>query len=127
MTAYRPITETADSVTLRREDFEALLDELEDAHDVAAIRETEARIAAGEEELVPLAVVERLMAGEHPVRVWREHRGMTARALAGAASIPASYLSVIESGRKPGSFHAMAALAAALGVDMEDLKAFDQD
>ena len=127
MTAYRPIAETADSVTLRRAEFEALLAELEDAHDIAAIHETEARIAAGDEELIPLAVVERLMAGEHPVRVWREHRGMTGRALAEAAGIPASYLSVIESGHKPGSFHAMAALAAALGVEMEDLKAFDQD
>ncbi|HET9274323.1 MAG TPA: helix-turn-helix domain-containing protein [Methyloceanibacter sp.] len=127
MTVCRPIAETADSVTLRRQDFEALLTELEKAQDIAALRETEARIAAGEEERVPLAVIERLMAGEHPVRVWREHRSMTGRALAEAAAIPASYLSAIEAGQKPGSFQAMAALAAALRVDMEDLKPWPQE
>jgi hypothetical protein len=127
MNAYRPIAETADSVTLRRADFESLLKQLEDAQDIAAIRETEARIASGDDERVPIAVVDRLVTGEHPVRVWREHRGMTGRALAAAAQIPASYLSAIESGRKPGSFQAMAALAAALRVDMEDLKSWSQD
>jgi DNA-binding XRE family transcriptional regulator len=127
MNVYRPIAETEDSVTLRRADFEALLNEIENANDLAAIRATEARIAAGDEELVPIAVVDRLAAGEHPVRVWREHRGMTGRALADAAGIPASYLSVIETGRKPGSFQAMAALAAALRVDMEALKPWPQE
>jgi DNA-binding Xre family transcriptional regulator len=127
MNAYRPISETADSVTLRRSDFEALLGELEDARDIAAIHEVEARVAAGESEYIPLGVVERLMAGEHPVRVWREHRNMTGRKLAAAAGIPASYLCEIEAGRKPGSFDAMAKLAAALGVDMEDLQAWRQD
>jgi DNA-binding Xre family transcriptional regulator len=125
--SYRPIAETADTVTLRRADYDALLDALEDAADVAAIRETDARIAAGEADLIPFAIVERLHAGEVPVRVWREHRGMTARALAAAAGIPASYLCEIEAGRKPGSLQAMAALARALEVDMEDLVAWPHE
>ena len=53
--------------------------------------------------------------------VWREHRGLSARALASRAGISAAYLSQIETGRKSGSFDAMAKLARALGVDMEDL------
>jgi len=61
-------------------------------------------------------------AGAVPVRVWREHRGLSARALAGRAGISAAYLSQIETGRKPGSFDAMARLARALGVAMEDLE-----
>jgi transcriptional regulator with XRE-family HTH domain len=83
-------------------------------------------VAAGEDESIPTAVVERLAAGAQPVRVWREHRGMTGRALAEAAHVPASYLCDIEAGRKPGSFQAMAAIAAALRVDMEDQKLWPQ-
>ena len=126
MTKYRPVAETADTVTLRRADYDAMLSALEDAADLAAVREVFARVAAGEDEYVPTAVIERLAAGQHPVRVWREHRGMTGRALAQAAQIPASYLCEIEAGRKPGSFQAMAAIAAALRIDMEDLKPWPQ-
>jgi DNA-binding XRE family transcriptional regulator len=127
MIEYRPIAETADTVTLSRADYEAMVQALEDAADLAAIRDVSARVAAGQEEYVPGAVIERLAAGEHPVRVWREHRGMTGRALAEAAHIPASYLCDIEAGRKPGSFQAMAAIAAALRLDMEDLKPWPQE
>jgi DNA-binding XRE family transcriptional regulator len=121
------LAEDADTVTLRRSDYDALLAELEDARDLTTIRDVERRVAAGETEYVPAAVVDRLAAGENPVRVWREHRGMSGRALAEAAHIPASYLCEIEAGRKPGSFQAMAAIAAALRVDMEDLKPWPQE
>jgi Helix-turn-helix domain len=127
MTGYRPIAETADTVTLSRADYDAMLDALEDAADLAAIRDVSACVAAGQDEYVPTAVIERLAAGEHPVRVWRMHRGITGRALAEAAHVPASYVCAIDAGRKPGSFQAMAAIAAALGVEMEDLKPWPQE
>jgi transcriptional regulator with XRE-family HTH domain len=71
---------------------------------------------------VPIELTRRLLAGEVPVRVLREHQGLSARALADRAGISAAYLSQIETGKKPGSFDAMAKLARALGVDMEDLE-----
>ena len=43
------------------------------------------RLAAGEEELLPAAMVDAILDGESRVRVWREHRGLTAAALAKAA------------------------------------------
>jgi DNA-binding Xre family transcriptional regulator len=120
--AIRPLAETGDTVVLRRADYEALVREAEDAVDAAQIREAEARVAAGADEYVPIALTKRLIAGEVPVRVWRDHRGLSARALADRAGISAAYLSQIETGKKPGSFDAMAKLARALGVDMEDLQ-----
>ena len=126
MTEFRPLAETTDTMTLSRADYDAMLDALEDAADLTAVRDVSARVAAGQDEYVPTSVIERLAAGEHPVRVWREHRGMTGRALAEAAHVPASYLCEIEAGRKPGSFQAMAAIAAALRVEMEDLKPWPQ-
>ncbi len=109
-------------MVLRRADYEALLRQVEDAVDAAQLREAEARVAAGEDEYVPIELTRRLMTGEVPVRVWREHRGLSARALASRAGVSAAYLSQIETGRKPGSFDALAKLARALGVDMEDLE-----
>jgi ribosome-binding protein aMBF1 (putative translation factor) len=119
--AIRPLAENGDTVLLRRVDYDVLVRVAEDAADAAQIREAEARVRAGEDEYVPIELTRRLMAGAMPVRVWREHRGLSARALAGRAGISAPYLSQIESGKKPGSFDAMAKLARALGVDMEDL------
>lgn len=55
------------------------------------------------------------------MRVWRTHRGMTARSLAVAAGIPSSYLSAIERGVKPGSVKALKSLATALDVPLDDL------
>jgi DNA-binding Xre family transcriptional regulator len=120
--AIRPLAEDGDTVVLRRADYEALLRQVEDAVDAAQLREAEARVAAGEDEYVPIELTRRLMTGEVPVRAWREHRGLSARALADRAGISAAYHSQIETGKKPGSFDAMAKLARALGVEIEDLE-----
>jgi DNA-binding XRE family transcriptional regulator len=120
MKAIRPLAEDSATVLLRRADYEALLREA--AADAAQIREAEARIEAGEDEYVPIEVTRRLMTGGVPVRVWREYRGRSARTLAVRAGISTAYLSQIETGKKPGSFDAMAKLARALGIDMEDLE-----
>lgn len=101
-------------------DTKAIRPLAEDAADARQIRKAEARVAAGRDEYVPVEVTRRLMEGA--VRVWREHRGLSARALARRAKISAAYLSQIETGRKPGSFDAMARLTRALGMDMEDLE-----
>lgn len=63
----------------------------------------------------------RLIDGEHPVRVWREHRRMRAKDLAAASGIASSYLSAIETGKKPGSVSALKRIAAALGVTLDEL------
>ncbi|CBS90240.1 helix-turn-helix domain-containing protein [Azospirillum lipoferum] len=114
-----PIAETADSVTLSRADFEALADLVTDAQDLADAETVKARLAAGETETFPFEVAERILDGEHPVAVLREHRGLTARGLAEAAGVAPSYLSEIENGKKPGSFDAMARIAGALQVPLD--------
>jgi antitoxin component HigA of HigAB toxin-antitoxin module len=114
-----PISETPDSVTLRRADFEALAELVADAQDLADADAVKARMAAGETEVFPFDVAERLLDGVHPVTVFREHRGLSARALAESAGVAPSYLSEIEHGKKPGSFDAMARIAGALGVPLD--------
>jgi hypothetical protein len=121
MNEITPIAITDDTVTLSRADYDRLMEELADAQDLAASRAVEAAVEAGEDELLPAPMVERLLAGEHPVRVWREHRGITGSRLAAAAGITQSYLSEIETRRKPGSFDAMVKLARALDVSLDEL------
>ncbi|MBZ9939132.1 helix-turn-helix transcriptional regulator [Mesorhizobium sp. BR1-1-16] len=102
-------------------DYLALMAAHDDAADIAAVHRFRGRLASGEEELIPSDVVDRLLSGESPVRVWREFRGMSARALAAAASISAPYVSEIEAGKKDGSITAMKSIAAALRVSLDDL------
>jgi DNA-binding XRE family transcriptional regulator len=118
MTVAEPLT---DVVVLSRAAYDSLLDTVEEALDTRALANLRAREEAGEAEYVPIELADKIFAGEHPVRVWREYRGLTLSALAKTADIAPSYLSEIEAGKKPGSTRAMAAIARVLRVDIEDL------
>ncbi len=76
---------------------------------------------AANEETFPADVVDRLLAGERPLKVFREYRGMTQKALAAAVSINPIYLSQIETGKRTGSTKVLTALARALDLDLDDL------
>ena len=104
-------------------DLTRRVEELEAERDALELRLAR-REAAGQER-VPAAVVSRLAAGENPVRVWREHRGMTQRALADAANLSAPMMNEIEAGKKDGSIRTLLALARALRVDLDDLVAWE--
>jgi hypothetical protein len=56
----------------------------QDAAGVRACDEAKRRLAAGEDELIPAEFVNRMIDGENKVRVWREYRGLTIKALARA-------------------------------------------
>ncbi|HEX4617853.1 MAG TPA: helix-turn-helix domain-containing protein [Stellaceae bacterium] len=123
------MSDTTETVTLTRAEYEALIERLEDAEDLAAVAAADARETTlgkekARENYLPIELVRRLAAGEHPVRVWRVHRSLGRDALAAAAGIAPSYLSEIETRRKPGSFSALAKLAAALQVSLDDLAAW---
>lgn len=117
----KPLTKSKDTVTLSRRDWEATIEALEDADDRRTVDDFLARKARGEDDGIPAAFVKRLIAGESPVRVYREWRGLTATALSKAAKVAQPYLSAIETGAKPGSAAALKRIAVALNVDMEDL------
>jgi DNA-binding XRE family transcriptional regulator len=124
MIVVEPIALTDDTAVLRRSDYDALIQAYEDAADALALAEVRAREAAGDAEYVPVEIAERIFVdSEQPVRVWREHRGLTLGALAKASGFAQSYVSEIENGKKRGSVRALAALAKALRVDIEDLLA----
>ncbi|WP_413206798.1 helix-turn-helix domain-containing protein [Rhodospirillum sp. A1_3_36] len=108
-----PMEET---VTIAKATYDAMVDRLEDLEDLLALKEAE------KSERLPHAMVKRLLIdGDNPVKVWREHRGLTQSMLSQKSAVRQGYLSEIESGKKTGSVEVYKALARALNVDVDDL------
>jgi len=103
---------------LQRE-IKSLRADIDAIEDAAAMRILE---TAPAEERFPAAVARRLVAGESPVKVFREHRGLTQAALAEAAGTNAQYVSQIERGDRDVGKKLLPKLAAALKVDADDLR-----
>jgi transcriptional regulator with XRE-family HTH domain len=102
----------AELIVMTPEDLAELI---EDAAATAAYQRTR------DQEYVPISIVDRLIAHENPVRVWREHRGHSLRQLAERAGVGIGYLSQIENGERKGTVETLKKTAAALVVDLDDL------
>ncbi len=96
-------------------EWESLLARLEELEDLADARGA----AAGES--FPVELADRLLAGESPLRVWREYRGLTLQALAESCGVTRQMLSMIERGKSAPSANLLSRLASALRCDMDDL------
>jgi DNA-binding XRE family transcriptional regulator len=114
-------TEAGRLVVVPEEEYRKLVALSADAEAAQIIDDFRAKLAAGEEELVPADIAKRLIAGENPVRVWRQHRGMTVAGLAEAAGLSQAFVSQIETGKREGSISAMKAIAEALSLTLDDL------
>lgn len=110
-----------DMVTISRAEHQRLLAIEEDFADLRAYDHVKAILEAGEDELVPAALVDRLLAGESALRVWREYRGMTQAQLAVASSVNRVQIADIESGKSVGSVATVKKLAEALSLSIHDL------
>lgn len=124
----KPKRETADEVVLARADWEAIEEAAEQFADLAALDAAAAEDAAyaaalppGRQATVPFEVVEAKLAGERPLRAWREHRGLTQQALAQRAGVGRDMIAQIETGKRAGSIDTLDRLAAALAVPIEAL------
>lgn len=102
-------------------EYERLVERADD-EDVGAariVRRAKAAIASGQEILLSKAVVDRLAAGENPIRVLREWRGKTQAELAIHVGITQGYLSDLETGKRKGPFALHEKFSRALGVPLE--------
>jgi len=93
----------------------------EDAGTARIVREARDAVAAGKEVVLPKAVLDRLTAGENPIRVLRKWREMTQAELAVSKSvrITQGYLSDLESGKRKGPVALHQKFARALGVPID--------
>jgi len=102
-------------------EYKALRELADDADDAAALLRFARRYSKGDVETVPIAVVDRLLAGENPLRVWREYRGMTAAKIAAAVGITPAHVSKLESGKGEPSVSLLRKLAKVLAVQLDEL------
>ena len=99
-------------------EYERLRDAAEVAEDIAVYDRAKASTNA---EHVPGEVVRRLVDGENPVRVWREHRGLAQGELAKRLDIAKDSLSRIEAGEQEGTFGLYRELSRVLDVSLDEL------
>lgn len=109
------------------DEYRQLLADAEMLADVRAFDGARQALAAGEDEMIPAKVVDRLLDGHNPVRVWREFRGLSAADLAIACGVTAAAISQIESGKRKSSVAMLKKLARTLNVDLETLAMSEDD
>ena len=97
------------------EAYTSLIEVLEDYKDIKALEAFEQSPSEG----YPAAVVDRLINGENPFKVWREYRKLSGQSLSKQVGISAAYLSQLESGMREPSVKTLQALSKALDVDMD--------
>ena len=104
----------------------------EDADDIAAVTAARAadaafaaRLAAERgipvETTVPLQVVKAKLDGAHPLKAWREYRGITQVELAARSAVARDLIAQIETHKKRGSVTTLDLLARALSIPIEAL------
>ncbi len=106
---------SGETVTLTREEYEALIERARELEDMLAAAE------AARATRVPHEVALAIIDGTSPVRAFRSHRRLTLGDVSERAGISVSYLSEIEHGRKPGSVAALTRVATALGTTIDAL------
>jgi ribosome-binding protein aMBF1 (putative translation factor) len=95
--------------------FDGLRDMVEEREATAAFAATR------DQESVPDAIVGRLIDGENPIRVWREHRGLSLRTLAVQAGTSPSVLSDMETRKSEGRPAILRRIAGILEVSLDEL------
>jgi DNA-binding XRE family transcriptional regulator len=106
-------------VVVPYDEYQALRAAAEDASDAVALARFARRHGTRLKETVPAAVLDRMLAGEPALRVWRQHRSMSAAALAAAVGVTRAHVSKLENGKGDPSISLLRKLAKVLNVDLE--------
>lgn len=101
-------------------EYRQLTDLAEESADIQAAIRAEERHNSGEE-YFPAELVERLVEGEVPLRLWREYRGLSQQALGERVCLSKMTISGLETGKRDTSSKNWRLLADALSVDIADL------
>jgi len=109
------------------EEYLKLVEQAELLEDIRDFDEIRAAIDGGEEELIPAEVVNAILDGKNPIKVWREFRNLTQQQLSERVGISKPYLSQLETGKRTGTTEVLAAIAKALDVSLEQVAATEKE
>ncbi len=98
-------------------EYQNLLAIVEEKADEAAVLD----FRASTKETYPASIVNALITGESPIKVFRNHRSMTQRSLANEIGKSKGYIAKLEAGGRAGSVEVLSKIAQVLGVDLDDL------
>ena len=107
-------------VVMPMADYDRLIAQAENRYDIAMAANAQQRRDGGEEYL-PVEMVDRLLAGEAPLRIWRKHRQLTQQELADRIGTTHVNLSLMERGKREGSVALWRRLARELDTNVEDI------
>jgi DNA-binding XRE family transcriptional regulator len=102
-------------------DYLVLVEQAEMLEDIHRYDEAKNSIASGNEELIPASIVNALIDGENPIKVWREYRELTQQKVAEEIGISIPYVSQLETNKRKASLDVMKKMALLLKVDIDDL------
>ena len=108
------------------EDYLHLIEQAELLEDIRDFDSISAAIERGDEELIPAEVVNAILDGQNPIKVWREYRGLTQQQVADAIQISKPYLSQIETGKRTGTTDVLSAIAEVLNISLEQITKANQ-
>ncbi|SMG00345.1 helix-turn-helix domain-containing protein [Burkholderia singularis] len=98
--------------------WDRVKDLIEDLEDEALFAQAKAN---DDGHRIPAAVLDAELAGDHPVRAWRNHLRMTQDALAAGAGISKPYLSQIETRQRVGTTDVLSKIAGVLAIPIDHL------
>ncbi len=102
------------------EEYQKMLDQLEMQDDIRFAEEADRRRLAGEE-YFPGEIVDKLLNGENPLRVWRTYRGLSQQELADKVGCSKMKISSLETGKQDTSSGNWRKLAEALNLNVDDI------
>lgn len=103
------------------DEYERLVAAAEMADDILAYDRIKSRDRDDDHETIPSQVVNRLVDGENPIRVWREFRDLTQQQLAEHIGITESALQQFESGVQEVPVKTLSRIANALHIMIDDI------
>ncbi len=102
------------------EEYRQLVEAAEFKEDLRLYREAKKT----PEEVIPGEVIDQLLDGEGPIRVWRRFRGLSQQELASSIGISKAYLSQLEGGSRIGTAVVLKKIAEALKLTLEEIMPF---
>jgi DNA-binding XRE family transcriptional regulator len=96
-----------------------LVEKAEMLQDIQDYDNAKAALERGEDELIPVEVVDAILDGANPIKVLREYRNMSQQKLADQVGISVPYLSQLETNRRKGSVEVLAAISRELNISLD--------